>query len=123
MVNFKGDKVTVKLPSPIPSGYDIPTNQGWLKLIKSLQGTVVTLEHWSISAIGVLQISGWQVRVASSTPSSGAIYTWLPDGWFELLDTSPKIQTQTVAPSAGIGYCVACGGVSKHRLMCPKENK
>lgn len=100
-----GDEVRVKVPvgaldaNPF-SNYHVD----WRSWIIKINGCKVVLDYQTESD----RINGWYV-ISVIEPDEGDTSRWIPNTWLVELDT------------CGIGYCVACGGVRKHRLMCPVE--
>lgn len=107
-----GDKVLLQIPDPILKPYS-HWAKDWVAWLEKVRGTVVTLQDpHNIDSSN----PGWKVSDEGASNYVGI--RWVPTCWIKLL-TQPQGGFTVVGGS----YCVPCGGVGSHRLMCPTTRK
>lgn len=96
-----GDKVKLDMPAELP--YPLSTfATDWLEWLRKLDGQTVELvaEETMASSMGE-EVFGWYIEKKAPL----GVSPWAPTSWLCELKVG--------------GYCNACGGIGKHRRMCP----
>lgn len=107
-----GDRTRVNIPAGIL--LEVPWSdfcddwKNWIAELSSYLDFNVTLIKYEDMPTAYGAYEGWDVD-SIIEPSERDTSRWLPSEWLSKLNT--------------IGYCNACGGVKKHRLMCPTNKE
>jgi hypothetical protein len=125
-----GDEVRINIPKRISNPFDgFSTN--WLNWIQSCRGVKLTVTGHNVE---MNSKSGVHIGCrVDYKPKTEFTSNWIPNEW---LIPYKDVGTFTANRRAGydsggdnisttqsrIGYCVGCGGVGKHRLMCPAQS-
>jgi len=75
--HISGDKVLVKVPSPMPHPFDKFSSE-WITFIRSRDGSEVTLESWKL--VSGLNGRHWGFTITENK-SRSFVSNWIPNEW------------------------------------------